>query len=411
MGDWGGNVILYLKPLSVRSRSASDIVDSIRPMVTSLPSIDVYPWSWDSGLPGIDDSLTGSELSLVISTTETYPRLFEEIEKTRKFIDEKKFFLSVRHDLKLDAAGYKVDVNTHEMSYLNLTARQIAKTIEIFFSGDQSLTFSKDGILYNLTLKGATAPWSLNELYITNSMGKPISLGTVAKMVPMTQPEKLHHFNQMRSVTLTADMDKNEKIEKAIPKLLNAVEQTLPSNYKKTWTGAAKLYSESQTTMIVLFILAILFIFAILSIQFENFIDPFIILLTVPLACSGALALVWAFDQSLNIYTQVGLITLVGLITKHGILIVEFANQLQREGVNLLDAIVRAASLRLRPILMTTGAMIFGAIPLILSRDAGYESRHAIGTVLIGGLSFGTLFTLFFLPTVYWMIKSFKSLR
>ena len=158
-------------------------------------------------------------------------------------------------------------------------------------------------------------------------------------------------------------------------------------------------------------LLSLAFIYAILSTQFENFIDPFIILFTVPLACFGALLFIYLFGQSLNIYTQVGLITLIGLISKHGILIVEFANQLRQQGVALGEAIQTAAVLRLRPILMTTGAMVFGAIPLILSHEAGSESRHAIGTVLIGGLSLGTLFTLFILPTVYYTIKSKKIRR
>lgn len=404
MGDWGGNVVFPLKPQSMRTRSANEIVESIRPLVTTLPSLEVYPWSWDSGLPGLDDSMTGSDLSLVISTTDTYRQLFEQAEKAREFVEKEKIFQGIRHDLKLDTPGYRIDLYTNDMSNLNLTSRQIAKTIEIFFSGDQSLLFSKDGILYHLSLKAAKSPWSLDELYLTNSAGNRISLSAVAQIVPTTQPEKLYHYNQMRSATLTATLT-GEKIENAMPKLWNAVEKNIPQTYKKTWTGAAKAYAESQTSIILLFILAVIFIFAILSIQFENFIDPLIILLTVPLACSGALLFTWIFHQSINIYTQVGLITLIGLITKHGILIVAFANQLRKEEIPLLQAIIQASSLRLRPILMTTGAMIFGAIPLILSHDAGYESRRAIGTVLIGGLSFGTFFTLFVLPTVYWMVK------
>ncbi len=256
-------------------------------------------------------------------------------------------------------------------------------------------------------MKGDASPWSLNELYVTNSNGKRISLGTVANLVSIADPDKLFHFNQMRSVVLTGELLSKEKIENAMPKMLDAANELLPPTYKKTWTGAAKLYADSQMSMSILFFLAIVFIYAILSAQFENFIDPFIILLTVPLACFGALFCTWIFGYTLNIYTEVGLITLIGLISKHGILIVEFANQLGKNDVPLLDAITQSASLRLRPILMTTGAMIFGAIPLILSQDAGYESRHTIGTVLIGGLSFGTLFTLFVLPTVYWIIKTY----
>lgn len=409
MGDWGGTVVLPLKPQSERHRSANEIIESLRPIVTQIPSVEVYPWSWDSGLPGLDDSMSGSELSLTISTTDTYRTLFDQVEKVREHLDNEKLFQAVRHDLKLDTPGYRIDLLTNEMSNLNLTAEQIAKTIEVFFSGDKSLSFSKDGILYPLTLKGSDMPWTLSELYITNSDGQRISLATVADMVPIAQPENLYHYNQMRGVTLTVNLMKGEKIESAMPKLLNAINSLLPANYKKTWQGAAKAYSESQMTMTILFILAVVFIFAILSAQFENFIDPFIILLTVPLACSGALFFVWISGESMNIYTQVGLITLIGLISKHGILIVEFANQLRKTKISLLEAIIQSASLRLRPILMTTGAMIFGAIPLILSHAAGYESRHTIGTVLIAGLAFGTLFTLFVLPTVYWMVKKLEQ--
>ncbi len=410
MGDWGGTVVMPLKSQSNRNRSASDIINSLRPQVSQLPSVDAFPWSWDSGLPGMDDSVLGSELSVTISTTDSFRELFNQIEKLRNALDTGKLFQGIRHDLKLDTPGYRIDLLSNEISNLNLNASQLAKTIEVFFSGDKSLTFAKDGILYSVTLKGDKSPWSLNELYVTNPAGKRISLGAVANLVPVAQPDKLFHYNQMRSAKLTANLMPGDKIESAMTKLKDSVDENLPSNYKISWQGAAKAYSESQMMMAILFFLSVIFIFAILSAQFENFIDPFIILLTVPLACAGALFFVWLCGQTMNIYTQVGLITLIGLISKHGILIVEFANQLRKENLPIIEAIIKSASLRLRPILMTTGAMIFGAIPLLLSKSAGYESRHVIGTVLIGGLSVGTLFTLFILPTLYVMIKSLEQI-
>jgi multidrug efflux pump len=408
MGDWGGNILLPLKPQSSRTRSAQEVIDSLKPFVTKIPSLDVHPWSWHSGLPGVNDSANNGELSLVISTAESYSNLFDAVEKVRKTLDDQKVFKNIKHDLKLNTPSYIIDADTNAMAHLNISYKQIAKTIEVFFSGDQSLTFSKDGLFYTITLKGKQSPWDLNELYVTNESGKRISLGVVAKMIPTSGAETLYHYNQMRSVVLTADLPKGEYFDNSMKTFFTEVSKDLPSAYKKTWSGNAKTFGESKKIMITLFFLAIIFIFAILAVQFENFIDPCIILLTVPLACLGALILVWISNGSINIFTQIGLITLIGLITKHGILIVEFSNQLEKE-LTLNEAIIQASSLRLRPILMTTGCMIFGAIPLMLSNDAGHEAQRAIGIVLVGGLSFGTLFTLFMLPTVCFMIKSFCS--
>ena len=410
MGDFGGYVVLPLKPQTLRSRSAQEIVDSIKPSIAKIPSIDAYPWSLDSGLPGVNSSRENLSLSLVVSTTESYLNLFNAVEKVKKSLDQQKLFEKIGHDLKLDTASYRIDIDVNEMAHLNLTNKQIAKTIEVFFSGDRSLDFSKDGILYSLTVKGKQSSWGLNELYVTNKFGKKISLGAVAKIIPTSGPDKLYHYNQMRSVVLNAGLLKNETFEQGMNKFFNHVNKTLPPNYKKTWTGNVKTYMESEKTMMILFLLAIVFIFAILAVQFENFIDPFIILLTVPLSCFGALLLVWIFKGSINIYTQIGLITLVGLITKHGILIVEFTNQLRKK-ISLTEAIIKASLLRLRPILMTTITTVFGAVPLILSYDAGFEARRAIGLVLVGGLIFGTLFTLFILPTMCYVVKSFTEKR
>ncbi len=408
IGEWGGNIILPLQPQSSRDRSAQKIVDSIKPLVTTIPSLDAHPWSSDSGLPGLDNSMNNGELSLVISTTQSYLNLFDVVEKIRKILEDQEVFQNTKHDLKINTPSYRIDIDTNEMAHLNLTYQQIAKTIEIFFSGNQALTFSKDGLLYPITIEGKQSPWDLNELYITNQSGKRISLGAVAKMIPTSVASSLYHYNQMRSVVLTANLPKGESFDSAAKTFLAEVSKDLPPSYKRTWSGNAKTYLESKQTMITLFFLAIIFIFAILAIQFENFIDPCIILLTVPLACLGALGFVWMFNGSINIFTQIGLITLIGLITKHGILIVEFSNQLAKD-LALNEAIIQASYLRLRPILMTTGAMLFGAIPLILSNNAGHEAQRAIGIVLVGGLSFGTFFTLFVLPTACFMIKSFYS--
>lgn len=408
VGDWGASIVMPLKPHSQRTRSASQIVDSLKPSFTHLPSIDPHVWSWDTGLPGIDNAGSGTELTLVISTPDSFRQLFDQTEKLKAILDKSKQFESTSYELRLDTMGYSIEIDHNQLAKLGLTASQVAKTIEIFFSGDKSQTFEKDGVVYNLTVKGSSSPWTMNELYLTTNKGKRVSLGAITKMTRKAQPATLDHFQQMRSTTLHVQLKKGDSMAKATETLWAMAKDDMPPQYKLTWTGAAKALHESTNDMLFLLFLSLVFIYAILATQFENFVDPFIILFTVPLACSGALLFTYLFGQTLNIYTQVGLITLIGLISKHGILIVEFANQLHKEGLSLMDAVQKAAVLRLRPILMTTGAMVFGAIPLVLSHDAGAESRHAIGTVLIGGLCLGTLFTLFVLPAVYNMIKSRK---
>lgn len=404
IGDWGGSFCLPLKPQSYRKKSAQHIVNELRPLVAGLPSLDAFVWNYDSGLPGLDEDWGSDYLSLIISTTDTYSKLFESLEKVRQSLDKESSFENIKHDLKLDTPSYRIDFDPNALSALAITPAQIAQTVSIFFSGDQTISFSKDGILYLLTVMGQKLPWSLSELYITNKFGHSISLGALATLIPTSSPDKLHHHNEMRSAVLTTSLKKGTSLKAGIQTLWDITQKELPPSYKKEWTGAAKALETSGSTMLVLFLLAVIFIYAILSVQFENFIDPLIILGTVPLGCLGGLFFVWAFGGSLNIYTQIGLITLIGLITKHGILIVEFVNQLKKD-CSLLEATIDAATLRLRPILMTTGAMIFGAIPLMFATGAGHETQQAIGLTLVGGLSFGTFFTLFLLPTLCLWVK------
>ncbi|CAM2943382.1 multidrug efflux RND transporter permease subunit LpeB [Legionella worsleiensis] len=413
MGSWGATVILPLKPHAQRKRSDAQIVEALKPSFNRFPSTDPHVWSWDTGLPGIDNAGKGTQLSLVISSTDSYKELFEHMEKLKATLDASQLFENTSYNLRLDTLGYSIELNHNQIAKLGLTPSQIAKTIEIFFSGDKSLNFEKNGVLYNLTIQGSRSPWTLNELYVTNPEGKRISLGAITQMNAKAQPASLEHYQQMRSTTLRVGLTKKDSMEKNMHQLWDIVKNQLPQHYKLTWTEAAKAFSESSHAMLFLLCLSLAFIYAILATQFQNFTDPLIILVTVPLACSGALLCTYLSGQSLNIYTQVGLITLIGLISKHGILMVEFANTLQQEGLSFAKAIQTAAVLRLRPILMTTGAMVFGAIPLVLSHDAGAESRHAIGTVLIGGLCLGTIFTLFVLPAIYNQIKSIagKSLQ
>lgn len=403
-GNWGASIVLPLKPHQERRRKAEEIVADLTPKMSKLPSTDAWVWSWDSALPGVDNAGTGAELDLVISSPDDYRDLFKETEGLKNYLVSSKTFPSTRYDLRLDSLGYSIDLNKNTLAKLNLNPNQLARTIEIFFSGDKTLSFQKDSVVYNVNLHGKQMPWSLDELYLTTPDRHRVSLGALATMHKAAQPAVLDHVNQMRSTVIHSQLPAHTPLKDGMNQLWQLANDKLPSHYQVSWTGAAKTFQETSHTMLVLFILALLFIYAILAAQFENFLYPLLILFTVPLACTGALFFMYLFGQSLNIYTQIGLITLIGLISKHGILMVEFANQLRQQGQPLKEAIQQACALRLRPILMTTSAMIFGAIPLILSHSAGAEARRAIGYVLLGGLSLGTLFTLFILPAVYYLI-------
>ncbi|MFA7095084.1 MAG: efflux RND transporter permease subunit, partial [Gammaproteobacteria bacterium] len=234
--------------------------------------------------------------------------------------------------------------------------------------------------------------------------GGLIQLSNLVDIRETVAPKELNHFNRLRSATISANVAPGYSLSDALGFLEQAAAETLPASAQTSLDGQSREFRESGSTMYVTFALALVFIFLVLAAQFESFRDPFVIMLTVPLAIAGALLSLKLTGATLNVYSQIGLVMLVGLITKHGILIVEFANQLQERGRGVREAVIEAAALRLRPILMTTAAMVLGAVPLAFAAGAGAESRQPIGWVIVGGLLLGTLFTLFVVPTAYTLV-------
>ena len=228
-----------------------------------------------------------------------------------------------------------------------------------------------------------------------------IPLSALVRVRESVSPRELNHFAQRRSVSITANLAPDYSLGQALDFLDTTASKILKPGYSTDLNGTSREFRNSQGALVVVFVLALLFIFLVLSAQFESFVDPFVIMLSVPLSMVGALLALKYTESTLNVYSQIGLITLVGLITKHGILIVEFSNQLRTQGMTAMAAVHQAATLRLRPILMTTGAMVLGAIPLALATGAGSESRRQIGWVIVGGMTLGTLLTIFVVPTMY----------
>jgi multidrug efflux pump len=248
---------------------------------------------------------------------------------------------------------------------------------------------------------GRDTPDDVEKIFVRGRNEAMIPLATLVKVRESVAPRELNHFSQRRSVSITANLAADYSLGQALDFLDGTATKLLKPGYTTDLNGTSREFKNSQGSLAIVFALSLLFIFLVLAAQFESFIDPLVIMLSVPLSMIGALlALKWS-GGSLNVYSQIGLITLVGLITKHGILIVEFTNQLRETGMEMTDALVKAASQRLRPILMTTGAMVLGAVPLAFATGAGAESRTQIGWVIVGGMSLGTLLTIFVVPTMY----------
>ncbi|HYN62079.1 MAG TPA: efflux RND transporter permease subunit, partial [Rubrivivax sp.] len=231
-----------------------------------------------------------------------------------------------------------------------------------------------------------------------------VPLSALIKVREAVSPRELNHFNQRRSVAITANLAPGYALGEALQFIDQTAAKLLPSGYATELNGVSREFRSSSGALGLVFVLALMFIFLVLAAQFESFVDPLVILLSVPLSMVGALAALQWSGGTLNVFSQIGLVTLIGLISKHGILIVEFSNQLRQQGLSIRDATIRAASQRLRPILMTTGAMVLGALPLALATGAGAESRQQIGWVIVGGMSLGTLLTLFVVPTMYTLL-------
>jgi multidrug efflux pump len=276
--------------------------------------------------------------------------------------------------------------------------------------GRQVTRFKKDAEQYDVIVQVAAAdrsdPRDIRGIFVRGKDGRMIPLSNMLAVDERVSPRELNHFARQRAVSITANLAPDYTLGEALDFLDTAAERILPAGYSTDYNGQSREFKISSSSLALTFVLALAFIYLVLAAQFESFRDPFIIMLSVPLSMTGALAALYFTGGTLNVYSQIGLITLVGLITKHGILIVEFANQMRDKGESLRAAVIESSVLRLRPILMTTGAMVLGAIPLALATGAGAESRQQIGWVIVGGLLLGTFFTLFVVPTVYTLLAS-----
>ncbi len=393
-----------LKDWDEREIKVQQVVAELAPkLFGAIPGILAFPVN----PPSLGQSPIDKPISFVLQTSAPYADLQKAVDQFMAAARENPRLLNLDSDLKLNKPELRVSVNREKASDLGVDVDTIGRTLETLLGGRQVTRFKQNGKQYDVMVQLAdperARPDDLNQIYVRAGGGDMVALSNLVTIQETVAPKELNHFNKLRSATITATLAPGYTLGEALT-FLQAEAEKLPSNIINDLSGESREYRTSTGGIYVTFLLALVFIYLVLSAQFESFIDPFVIMLTVPLSMTGALLALKLTGGTLNVYSQIGLVTLVGLITKHGILIVEFANQLQERGMSKVEAVVEAAVLRLRPILMTTGAMVLGSIPLALATGAGAESRQQIGWVIVGGLLLGTFFTLFIVPTAYTLL-------
>jgi multidrug efflux pump len=305
-----------------------------------------------------------------------------------------------------------INIDRDRASGLGASVSEIGSTLETFLGGRVVTNFKRGTKQYDVILQmkpqARSTPDAIRDLYIRGSGGL-VQLANVVRVKETVGPKELNHYNRVRSATITANLAPGVSLGQALDDLDRIAQEKLPPGMKRDYGGQSLEYKTSSSSLYFMFLLAIVFIYLVLSAQFESFVHPLTILLSVPLAVFGALLTLFLFGQSLNIYSQIGLIMLIGLVTKNAILIVEFSNQLRARGESVIDAVVQAATIRLRPILMTSFSTIFGVLPIAIGLGAGAESRRPLGLAVVGGMFFSTFLTLVLVPVVYTLLARFTS--
>jgi multidrug efflux pump len=400
-----GIVILRGKPWEERERSTQQMAREIGPRVAALPGVSAFA----STPPSLGQGFRSRPVSYVIVTSDSYQNLSRVVRTFQDALAKNPSFIQVDTDLRLNKPEIRLDVDRERAADMGVSVDAIARTVETLLGGRSVTRFKRDGEQYDVVVQTESAqrstPEDIDRLFVRGRGGAMIPLASLVTTREVVVPRDLNHFAQRRSATITANLAPEFSLGEALDFMDATARDILPEGYTTALNGESREFRSSSGSLAIVFGLSLLFIYLVLAAQFESFVDPLIILLSVPLSMLGALLALKLSGGTLNVFSQIGLITLVGLITKHGILIVEFANQLREQGVDQFEAVRRSAELRLRPILMTTGAMVLGAIPLALATGAGAESRQQIGWVIVGGMSLGTLLTVFVVPTVYTLLS------
>ena len=389
-----------LTPWNERERTQMAILPEVQARLNQIPGLQVFGFNLPS-LPGTGEGLP---FQFVINTPNDYESLLQVAQRVKARAQESGKFAFLDIDLAFDKPEVVVDIDREKAAQMGVSMQDLGTTLASLLGEGEINRFTIDGRSYKVIAQVERAyrdnPGWLDSYYVRSENGQMVPLGTLIRVSDRARPTKLNQFQQLNSVIIQGVPIVS--MGEAVDTITQITREEAPRGYSYDYAGASRQYVQEGSALFLTFGLALAIIFLVLAAQFESFRDPLVILVTVPLSICGALIPIFLGFSSMNIYTQVGLVTLIGLISKHGILIVEFANQLRREkGLSVREAIEEAASIRLRPVLMTTAAMVFGMVPLILATGAGAVSRFDIGLVIATGMSVGTAFTLFVLPCVY----------
>jgi multidrug efflux pump len=400
-----------LIPWEQRERTQMEILRELSPKLSGVTGVRAF-----GNNPGsFGQSARNKPIEFVIQTAESYQRLDEYVDSILAEAEKYPGLVDLDSDLRLNKPQIDVAMDRERVADTGAGVLTVGQTLETLLGGRQVPRFNQNGEQYDVIVQVAPndrrTPGDLNDIYVRGRAGTMVQLSNLVQVRETVAPKELNRFNQLRSATITGNTSPGYSLGEGLDFLESAAQRVLPPSARYDFSGESREFKEAGSSLLFVFVLALGFIFLVLAAQFESFVDPLIIMLTVPLTMTGALLALNLTGGTLNIYSEIGLVTLIGLISKHGILIVEFANALQARGKSIRDAVIEAAGLRLRPILMTTSAMVAGALPLAMAAGAGAQSRQEIGWVIVGGMTFGTLLTLFVLPTAYTLLAKDRSKR
>ena len=409
------NLGVGLKPWDQREATADEIQHKLQTIINETAGVRgtaIQP----APLPGVlGRGLSASPVQFVIGSTEDFDRMSGVADN---FVEEARksgLFAFIDHDLKIDQPQATLEIDRAKAAQMGLDMRDVGGALSAMLGGGYVNYFILQGRSYKVIPQVEQQyrlnPDQLLDYHIRTPGGSSVPLSTIAKITRKTMPESFNHFQQMNAITVAGTMNPGITLGEALEYLQHLAATTLPLGYSTDFAGQSRQYVQESSGFILTYGFSLIIIFLVLAALFESFRDPLIILVSVPMSIVGALLFInlGVGGVTINIYTQVGLVTLMGLISKHGILIVRFANQLQGEGHSKRKAIELAAEIRLRPILMTTGAMVLGVMPLLMASGAGAVSRFHMGLVISSGISIGTLFTLFVVPAVYLLVAADHS--